>query len=81
MPPQLEKNHVVPTAWQDEALARDSAGCQVPRTPEELAWAPSPGDLPDPGIEPMSLASPALQADSLPTEPPVKLATSQKECS
>ena len=26
---------------------------------------PSPGDLPDPGIE---LRSPALQADSLPTE-------------
>ena len=26
---------------------------------------PSPGDLPDPGIEPMS---PALEADSLPTE-------------
>ena len=25
----------------------------------------SPGDLPDPGIEPVSLASPALQADSL----------------
>ena len=23
MPPQLEKNHVVPTAWHDEALARD----------------------------------------------------------
>ena len=23
MPPQLEKNHVVPTAWQDETLARD----------------------------------------------------------
>ena len=22
MPPQLEKNDVVPTAWQDEALAR-----------------------------------------------------------
>ena len=30
---------------------------------------PSPGDLPDPGIEPRS---PALQADSLPTELPVK---------
>ena len=30
---------------------------------------PSPGDLPDPGIE---LGSPALQADSLPTEPPGK---------
>ena len=28
---------------------------------------PPPGDLPDPGIEPRS---PALQADSLPTEPP-----------
>ena len=28
---------------------------------------PSPGDLPHPGIEP---GSPALQADSLPTEPP-----------
>ena len=27
---------------------------------------PSPGDLPDPGIEPQS---PALQADSLPSEP------------
>ena len=25
----------------------------------------SPGDLPDPGIEPMTLGSPALQADSL----------------
>ena len=30
---------------------------------------PSPGDLPDPGIEPMS---PALQADALPSEPPGK---------
>ena len=30
---------------------------------------PSPGDLPDPGIE---LGSPALQADTLPSEPPGK---------
>ena len=30
---------------------------------------PSPGDLPNPGIEPRS---PALQADSLPSEPPGK---------
>jgi len=30
---------------------------------------PSPGDLPNPGIEPKS---PALQADSLPAEPPGK---------
>ena len=30
---------------------------------------PSPGDLPDPGNEP---GSPALQADTLPSEPPGK---------
>ena len=30
---------------------------------------PSPGDLPNPGIEPQS---PALQVDSLPSEPPGK---------
>ena len=30
---------------------------------------PSPGDLPHPGIEPRS---PALQADPLPSEPPIK---------
>ena len=30
---------------------------------------PSPGDLPDPGIEP---GSPAFQADALPAEPPGK---------
>ena len=31
---------------------------------------PSPGDLPNPGIEPRS---PALQADALPSEPPGKV--------
>ena len=31
---------------------------------------PSPGDLPDPGTEP---ESPALQADTLPSEPPGKI--------
>ena len=29
----------------------------------------SPADLPNPGIEPMSPMSPALQVDSLPAEP------------
>ena len=33
---------------------------------------PPPEDLPNPGIEPISLASPALQAGSLPSEPPGK---------
>ena len=38
---------------------------------EHWSWLlfPSPGDLPDPGIEPWS---PALQADSLQSEPPGK---------
>ena len=35
---------------------------------------PSPGDLPDPGIEP---GSPALQADALPSEPPGKSSLKQ----
>ena len=41
--------------------------------PRQEYWSglpfPSPGDLPNPGIEP---AFPALQVDSLPTEPPGK---------
>ena len=32
----------------------------------ELVAIPPPGDLPDPGVEPASPESPALQADSLP---------------
>ena len=39
-----------------------------------LPWPP-PENLPDPGIEPKSPASPALQVDSLPTEPPGKPGT------
>ena len=42
-----------------------------------LEWvAPSPGDLPNPGIKPRS---PALQADSLPAESQVKLIYSAGE--
>ena len=41
--------------------------------PRQEYWSglpfPSPGDLPNPGIEP---GSPALQTDSLPSEPPGK---------
>ena len=36
---------------------------------------PSPGDLPNPGMEPRS---PALQADSLPSEPPGKTLVASK---
>ena len=42
--------------------------------PRQEYWSglpfPPTGDLPDPGIEP---GSPALRADSLPSEPPGKL--------
>ena len=50
--------------------------CQVPLSMEVCRqgywsglWFPSPGGLPDPGIEPRSAA---LQAESLPSEPPGK---------
>ena len=39
---------------------------------------PSPGHLPNPGIEPRS---PTLQADSLPTEPPGKPKSERESCS
>ena len=43
------------------------------RFSRQVCWSglpfPSPGDLPDPGMEPRS---PALQADTLPSEPPGK---------
>ena len=51
-----------------------TVACQAPLSMEfsrQEYWSrlpfPPPGDLPDPGIEPRSLA---LQADSLPSEPP-----------
>ena len=51
-----------------------TAACQAALSMEfsrQEYWSglpfPSPGDLPDPGIEPWSLA---LQADALPSEPP-----------
>ena len=51
-----------------------TAACQAPpfmKFSGQEYWSglpfPSPGDLPDPGIEP---GSPALQADSSPSEPP-----------
>ena len=46
--------------------------CQAPLSigfSKQEYWSrlplPAPGDLPDPGIEPMSLVVPALQVDSL----------------
>ena len=46
--------------------------------PRQEYWSgllfPSPGELPDPGIEP---ESPSLQADSLPSEPQLLLLLSR----
>ena len=51
---------------------RDCIARQAP-LPRQEYWSgllcPSPGDLPDSGIEPTTLASSELQADSLPAEP------------
>ena len=61
-----------------------TAASQAPLStgfPQQEYWHglsfPPLGDLPDSGIEPVSLASPALQADSLPSEPPGKPTGSQ----
>ena len=46
-------------------------GFSATESSEQEYWSglpfPSPGDLPDPGIEP---GSPSLQAEALPSEPP-----------
>ena len=56
------------TLWTVACQAPLSMGC-----PRQAYWSglpfPSPGDLPRPGIKP---ESPALQANSLLTEPPGK---------
>ena len=56
-----------------------TVACQAPLSVESSRqeyWSrlpcPPPGDLPNWGIETLSPASPALQADSLPTKPPGK---------
>jgi len=68
----------------------DPMDCSLPAPPsmefsrqEYWSWLPfpSPGDLPNPGIEP---GSPALQAEALPSEPPgmplKKIFFNQSDC-
>ena len=57
----------------------DYIACQAPLSMEfskQEYWGglpfPTPGDLPDPGIEPMSFASPALAGGFFTTLPPGK---------
>ena len=58
---QPQGNTVADQASQSTGFSRQEYWSGLP--------FPSPGDLPDPGIKP---GSPALQADTLPTEPPGK---------
>ena len=57
------------TPWTIAYQAPPSMGFSRPECWRGLPF-PSPGDLPDPGIEPRS---PSLQADTLPSEPPGKI--------
>ena len=56
------------TPWTVDYQASPSVGFSRQEYQSGLPF-PSPGDLPNPGIEP---GSPALQADALPSEPPGK---------
>ena len=72
---QNENESVSHSAMSDSVITWTVA-CQAPLAmgfSRQEYWSglpcPPPGDLPDPGIEPRSVA---LQADSLPSEPPGK---------
>ena len=67
----LSRVRLFATPWTVAYQASPSMGFS--RFSRQECWSglpfPSPGDLPNPGIEP---ESPALQADALPSEPPGK---------
>ena len=60
----LSRVQLFATPWTKDYQALPSMGFSKQQCWSGLPF-PSPGDLPDPGIEP---GSPALQADSLPTK-------------
>ena len=62
----LSRVQLFATPWTIAHQAPPSMGFSRPEYWSGLPF-PSPGDLPDPGIKPRS---PALQADSLQSEPP-----------
>ena len=64
----LTRVRLFATPWTVAHQAPPSMGFSRPEYWSGLPF-PSPGDLPDPGIEPRS---PALQADALTSEPPGK---------
>ena len=66
---QLFATQLFATLWTVAYQAPPSVGFSRQEYWSGLPF-PFPGDLPDPGIEP---GSPALQADTLPSEPPGKV--------
>ena len=64
----LSRVRLFATPWTVAYRAPPSVGFSRQESWSGLPF-PSPGDLPDPGIEPRS---PTLQADALPSEPPGK---------
>ena len=71
---------VYPFAWQNNTIlllhpVAHEATLSIGFSRQEY-WSglplPLPGHLPDPGIKPVFLESPALQLDSLPLAPPEK---------
>ena len=71
--------YLVAKSCQTLLMTPGTVACQVPLSmgfPRQEYCSglpfPSPGDLPDPGIEPRS---PALEADALTSEPPGNLTT------
>ena len=65
----LSRVQLFVTSWTVAHQAPPSVGFSRQECWSGLPF-PSPGDLPNPGIEP---GSPALQADALPSESPGKL--------
>ena len=63
---------VVPKSFEFLQTVACQASLSMKFLPRQEYWSglpfPSPGDLPDPGIKPVSLVSLALQIDSLPTK-------------
>ena len=74
LPVQYEFHRLGCVLSHAQLLSRDPMDCRPPGSSvhgisQQGCWSglpfPSPGDLPDAGIEPKSPASPALQAGSL----------------
>ena len=65
----IQSSHVrlLATPWTDSSPPGSSVHGILQARIVEWVPFPSPGDLPNPGIKPKP---PALQADSLPSEPP-----------